>query len=547
MRYFNDKKQLYEFIKKQKGLKILHVGNIANNAYQNAKMLNKLGLDCDVLSYDYYHAMGCPEWDDSGFSGEIENMNFPEWKKVDLHGFKRPKWFISGPLWICIQYSMAKRKKRKIRAFILWKLLEWTQNEIARNKDSNNYTILKLTNYKNSLLVFFLHLSSVIMSFMYRIFKVFRWSSNIKKGLLRLYNKIIEGRRKHINVINQDTNKINSIMQKIENDFKNYFPDKKCEFGEKTRALIQMSKSFKDIFNEYDVVFAYATNPIWLYLIGYENYIAYEHGTIRDLPYEEDEFSKLMLLAYAKARAIYVTNVDCYDSAKYIAKALSTPIVCGLHGIDIDTMIQRMEACEREQIIPNLGIKFKGADIIFFCPSRHSWDEKLQLFLKGQDKVLRAAKKILNEYKNFKIILVRAGNDVDKVEKIIEDINLEEHVIWIDPVQKLELYKIYIYSDAVIDQFFTKSYGAITFEVLAAGSSLISIDANEQYQVEFFGDTLPYFACRNEMDIYNAMKEVIERSNNYCKYTSVSREWVREHHSNNQIISALCEAIRYCA
>ena len=58
---------------------------------------------------------------------------------------------------------------------------------------------------------------------------------------------------------------------------------------------------------------------------------------------------------------------------------------------------------------------------------------------------------------------------------------------------------------------------------------------------------MPYFACRNEMDIYNAMKEVIERSNNYCKYTSVSREWVREHHSNNQIISALCEAIRYCA
>ena len=38
--------------------RVLHIGNIANNAYNNAKLLNNAGLDCDVICYDYYHIMG---------------------------------------------------------------------------------------------------------------------------------------------------------------------------------------------------------------------------------------------------------------------------------------------------------------------------------------------------------------------------------------------------------------------------------------------------------------------------------------------------------
>ena len=46
--------------KKGRSPSLLHIGNVANNAYLNAKLLNRAGLDCDVLCYDYYHIMGCP-------------------------------------------------------------------------------------------------------------------------------------------------------------------------------------------------------------------------------------------------------------------------------------------------------------------------------------------------------------------------------------------------------------------------------------------------------------------------------------------------------
>ena len=75
---------------------------------------------------------------------------------------------------------------------------------------------------------------------------------------------------------------------------------------------------------------------------------------------------------------------------------------------------------------------------------------------------------------------------------------------------------------------------------------LISINANENYQIEFFGEKLPYFSCDNEDEIRNSMKEVIEKTNRYKSYISCSRTWIAEHHSNDKIVDALGEAISYC-
>lgn len=90
--------------------RILLVGNIANNAYNNAKILSQVGLDCDVISYDYYHIMGCPEWEDADISGRIKDHFRPIWYKINLGGFERPKWFAQGPLDICIDYLIARRE-----------------------------------------------------------------------------------------------------------------------------------------------------------------------------------------------------------------------------------------------------------------------------------------------------------------------------------------------------------------------------------------------------------------------------------------------------
>src|SRR5206468_8911521 len=73
-------------------MRVLHIGNIANNAYNNAKFLRRQGVDASVLVYDYTHVMGQPEWEDAVFEQPVDEYH-PRWDEVNLNGFRRPEWF----------------------------------------------------------------------------------------------------------------------------------------------------------------------------------------------------------------------------------------------------------------------------------------------------------------------------------------------------------------------------------------------------------------------------------------------------------------------
>ena len=45
-------------------LRVLHVGNVANNGYLNAKLLRRAGVEADALC-DEWHMISQPEWEDA--------------------------------------------------------------------------------------------------------------------------------------------------------------------------------------------------------------------------------------------------------------------------------------------------------------------------------------------------------------------------------------------------------------------------------------------------------------------------------------------------
>lgn len=74
-------------------MKTLHIGNIANNAYLAARKEREIGIDAHVISIEYSHVMGFPEWEEKEFSIDLDdhfkaNLDFPD--------FRRPNWFHSG-------------------------------------------------------------------------------------------------------------------------------------------------------------------------------------------------------------------------------------------------------------------------------------------------------------------------------------------------------------------------------------------------------------------------------------------------------------------
>ncbi|NEU98836.1 hypothetical protein [Bradyrhizobium uaiense] len=104
-------------------LRVLHIGNIANNAYNNALIQRRFGIEADVICYNYYHVMGCPEWEAASFDGKIDNM-FPDWWAAGLGGWRRPDWFVQGSVLECLSYLRAKNFGDSGAAAFFWTLLQ---------------------------------------------------------------------------------------------------------------------------------------------------------------------------------------------------------------------------------------------------------------------------------------------------------------------------------------------------------------------------------------------------------------------------------------
>ncbi len=81
-------------------LRVLHVGNIANNAYINAILMRKIGIHADIVCADYYHIMGTPEWESGKLEGDYGDAFFPDWWR-SMPNYKRPTWFFQGPKRLC--------------------------------------------------------------------------------------------------------------------------------------------------------------------------------------------------------------------------------------------------------------------------------------------------------------------------------------------------------------------------------------------------------------------------------------------------------------
>jgi glycosyltransferase involved in cell wall biosynthesis len=84
-------------------LRVLHFGNIANNAYLNAKFLRAVGVDAQVMSSDYYHIMATPEWEEIEVTRPYGDDNRPRFDPADLAGYVRPDWFFDGTVAECLE------------------------------------------------------------------------------------------------------------------------------------------------------------------------------------------------------------------------------------------------------------------------------------------------------------------------------------------------------------------------------------------------------------------------------------------------------------
>lgn len=526
-------------------LRILHIGNIANNAFQNARIQRAYGIDADVLCYDYYHIMATPEWEEASFDKPPADAFYPDWHGVNLKGYRRPRWFASGPLLDCCRY-LAAHVDNAPDANRLWKRLEYKRflscSRSWRARLDPRFRRLKADALQRVRFVFVTRtkLSPRVMDMLHRhrrFIPIPRPWLSILGSIARRIKATFARRLDELSWSAPEDLEYQNLTIRFE-ELQQIWKARRGEMPfpahlEDIQSYLSFAGYFAPLLKRYDIVQGYATDGIWPLLAG-KRYAAYEHGTLRSLPFEDNPTGRLTALCFGLADKVLVTNLDCLASADRLG--IEDSRVVPLPHAFNDQKLRDFAQANPEFRPPSDRLRF-------FTPSRQDWRDADPNFTKGNDRFLRAATVLAREGLDFEIVAVRWGRDLEHSETLASELGLTPRIHWVDPLQKQDLWRHYLESHAVIDQFVLPAFGGVTFEALALGRRVVNaldIPAAKR----FFGTEPPILVASSIEEIARTLREIAADPDDAAGIGPRSAAWIELHHSAHRIMALQAAAYR---
>jgi glycosyltransferase involved in cell wall biosynthesis len=343
------------------GARILHLGNVAQNGYLNAKFQRRLGLLADVAC-DERDALAQPEWEEARVPSDVGALDiWPVGLSVD--GWRRPDWVL--PL----------RRVRRGRRIAYAAALRASRARIAE---------------------------------------------------------------------------IQRRLALSEDDAQEAF--------RRVWLEAQLLGRMRPLLARYDIVQAYGGNAL-LPLVAAPGrpYVAFEHGTLRELPWEDSPFGRLTAMGFRHAAVTVITNPDVLESARRLGLE---DLVFIPHPIDEE----KYSPGESEW---RTRLRREGVSLMLLAPARQDWREK------GNDVLLRGAASLLREQVHAVLYVGDWGVDLERSRALALELGIADSVRWLPPVPKVELIDLYRAADVVLDQFVLGTFGGTAPEALACAKPVV--------------------------------------------------------------------------
>ena len=566
--------------------RVLHIGNIANNAYLNARILNEAGIPSDVLVYDYYHVMACPEWEE----GDIVDMpeqfdeNRLDWSSLTIRDFERPEWFSQGPFRWATRYLASRRAGDTTDARLHWHLLRFYRWLHARPSLEVQFQKVLALRFKLfswwSWSKYWWHkIAFVIRALFFSLFwKVkslaARTVNLIKRALLFVHRRleyVVRGIGRRLasmaklpspvtvalpgtpppEVVSPPTMRVSVIptgppaqevppappplapappaVDPLITRFAQLYPERADQLtAEDLIPYRGGAPSFAPLLAQYDIVVGYSTDPIWPMMTGHPCYMAFEHGTIRAIPFEQTAQGRLTALGYRTAKCAFITNCDeiraigqlRLDNATFVPHPMNDRLLATADGT---------------QIRADLAKRF-DTDFIIFHPARQHWEPQRNPSLeKGNDLFLKAFARFVRDV-NPKALLVcvRWGKSLAETDKLLADEGVAGRVHWIKPIPNRQMLRWVAASDVVADQFWLGCFGGITPKAYSMAKPVV-IYLDREIHDWCFPYMPPHIEERSDQAIFDFIARLYRDAAYMKEVSGISRDWYVKYHSEASI------------
>jgi len=499
-----------------RALRVLHVGNIANNAYLNAKFLRRAGVEAHVLNYDYYHVMATPEWEEIELRhGHGDDFN-PIFSRQDLQGYERPEWFVSGPLLAC-----ADRVARL-----------WSETPSHWRLSSRLFIELSVG---LPMKVFGPRAGRAVSLLLQDPRQFLRRSWSFAEDRLGPESRVLAAAAKVAKWIEGWAPerllkpRTNRQIQQLIALFDEVFPSRPDRLEADDIVPYQgVSGYFRSMFRHYDIVQCYATEPIHALLAEKRPYVAFEHGTLRDFTMADFPLHRTTALGYRMADYTFITNGDCLAHARKLGLSAFGPIN---HPVDTEQHRQDfggdIDALRREI----------DGDIILFCPIRHDWQAK------GTDVHLRALPLVKERLaKRVKLVLIRWGAELTESEALLESLGCAHDVVWRPSMCRITLIKHMRAADVVLDQMTLPHFGATAPQAIAAGVPVISCYVPDS-TAWIIPEPAPILSAFSPGEVADAVARAVT-TDWRAGYEARARAWTDTYHHPDNVVRNHLRAYR---
>lgn len=170
-----------------------------------------------------------------------------------------------------------------------------------------------------------------------------------------------------------------------------------------------------------------------------------------------------------------------------------------------------------------------GCDLIMFHPPRQSWVDTSSTDCKGNDKVYRAfARFVRNWPRRTKLVVMNKGWDLEKSKSLVEELGIKDNVVWLNPVSKTEMCKMYNTVDIVLDQFVIGMLALVALEPLACETPSISY-VPKHPDGFFYPEMPPVVSAKEEDDIYKSMMILANDPSLRERLGKQGKEWIEKY------------------
>jgi glycosyltransferase involved in cell wall biosynthesis len=292
-------------------------------------------------------------------------------------------------------------------------------------------------------------------------------------------------------------------------------------------------RDLKGLFQYFDVIQAYSTDGAWP-LLAERPYIAYEHGTLRAIPFVNDITGRLAATVFLGADHVFVTNIDCMEAGARL-------------GIPADRFSPLPHAFDEKRLVEfrhsHREIRPPDDRVTFFHPARQDWLLADLSMFKGNDRLIRAFARISRTHSSAQLVMIAWGRHLDATRDLIKSLGVESKIRWLDPMRKQDLWRAYLSSHAVLDQFALPGFGGITFEALALGCRVVDyLDFGTSER--FFSKAPPIYSASSEDEIYEMLERIILDRNDLAGVGDAGAEWIKRYHSAERIVELQLEIYR---